>query len=240
MQSFIGLGGNIGNVQDTFRSALNSLDSYPDLRVKQVSSNYLTPPMGDEAGVSYLNAVAELEVAFSPLELLDILQSVELKHGRERSANWGPRTLDLDLLLFGDTILASPRLILPHSGCWYRRFVLDPFAEIAPGAIHPVKAVTIQELRDRILERPLTIGLTGGEPAECERLIADLSQTFSNVLVKSWTPGDGEPALLLWLGLGPDDSQFDDLPLLPSLDLTRFQEIPAIAARHVIAAAMGS
>lgn len=242
MQSFIGLGGNLGAVADTFRSALHSLDSFPTIQVGRVSSHFLTPPMGSSAGSPFLNAAAELETDLPPLELLDALQSVESQHHRRRLTRWGPRTLDLDLLLFGETVLNHPRLELPHPGCWYRRFVLDPLAEIAPDVLHPVKGVPIQELRDRLLVRPLNVGIVGGRCEEREHLTAELSKQFADAHIKPWSPDtEPDPTLLLWTGPSPEETiGFEDLPLLPRLNLSRFPEDARAAARHVLSAALGS
>ncbi len=235
------MGGNVGNVEQTFQSALNDLAANPDIEVRQVSSLFHTPPMGGESGAAYLNAAAELAANCPPLELLDHLQSIETRQGRERTKHWGPRTLDLDLLLFGDEVLSHPRLTLPHPGCWYRRFVLDPLTEIAPEVVHPVKLLTIGELRTRLLNRPLKVGLAGGTALDRQRLVQGLSSEFSNAQISVWSPGDETPALLLWLGPARDQSlTFAKLPRLPRLDLTMFPEPLETAARHVLHAALGS
>ena len=240
MQSFIALGGNLGSVEETFQSALAALDASPDIEVRQVSSSFRTPPMGQEAGEPYLNAAAELDANCPPLELLDHLQAIEIRHGRERTKHWGPRTLDLDLLLYGEDVLIHPRLTLPHPGCWYRRFVLDPLAEIAPHVLHPIKKLTFGELRTRLLERPLRVGLAGGGPADRQQLAAELSAAFCDIHVSFWTPADeNPPTLLLWLGPPGDHSlTFAELPLRPRLDLTGFPEPTATATRHVLSAAL--
>jgi 2-amino-4-hydroxy-6-hydroxymethyldihydropteridine diphosphokinase len=241
LQSFIALGGNLGAVEDTFRSVLDDLDDAPGTRVERVSSFYRTSPMGSDSGQAYLNAAAELSVEITPLELLDVLQSLESRHGRVRESHWGPRTLDLDLLLYEQEVLDHPRLLLPHPGCWYRRFVLDPLAEIAPSVWHPIKKAAIHELRERLLERPLPVGLAGGFVADRTQLAEELSARFPEAFFKAWSIDDEAlPALLLWLG-SPDDQDltFEDLPLLPRLDLTTFREAPPSAAYHVLSAALG-
>lgn len=241
MQSFIALGGNLGAVEDTFRSVLDNLEDSPGVHVERVSSFYRTLPMGQDSGAIYLNAAAELAVELSPLELLDLLQSLESHYGRVRETHWGPRTLDLDLLLYEQEILDHPRLLLPHPGCWYRRFVLDPLAEIASGIVHPVKRLTIHELRDRLLQRPLPVGLAGGYAAGRMQLAEDLCASFPQSQVKPWSIGEETlPALLLWLGTPNDQNlAFEDLPFLPRLDLTTFSEPPQTAAYHALSAALG-
>lgn len=241
MQSFIALGGNLGAVEDTFRCVLDELEDAPGVQVKLVSSFYRTLPMGHAAGAVYLNAAAELSVELSPLELLDLLQSLESRHGRVRESHWGPRTLDLDLLLYEREIRCHPRLLLPHPGCWYRRFVLDPLAEIAPWVLHPIKRLTIHELRERLLERPLPVGVAGGFAKGRMQLAEALCASFPQSQVKPWSLGEeSSPALLLWLGTPTDqDLAFEDLPLLPRLDLTTFSGSPQSAAFNVLSAALG-
>ena len=240
LQSFIALGGNLGAVEETFHAVLSELDEAEGIRVERVSSFCRTVPMGTEAGEAYLNAAAELSVEVPPLGLLDTLQSLETRHGRTRETHWGPRTLDLDLLLYGAEILDHPRLTLPHPGCWYRRFVLDPLAEIAPGVLHPVKTLTFRELCERLLERPLSVGIAGGSFEDRNQLAAELGAEFREARIQPWSVGDITPTLLLWLGQPLDqDLRFEDLPLWSRLDLTTFRDPPRTAASHVLRAALG-
>lgn len=154
----IGLGGNLGNVPQTIVGALQALQRIPDVRVERWSSFYQTPPVGASAGGEFTNAAAQLETTLSARELLDRLLAVENEFGRERNIPWGPRTLDLDLLFYGDQVIDDPPVLhVPHSGCWYRRFVLDPLSELAPTFVHPEKQQTIAALRERLLVRPLRI-----------------------------------------------------------------------------------
>ncbi|MCA9070228.1 MAG: 2-amino-4-hydroxy-6-hydroxymethyldihydropteridine diphosphokinase [Planctomycetaceae bacterium] len=241
MRSFVGLGGNLGAVDSIFESAVAALDASPGIHVAQISSFYRTEPMGENAGEAYLNAVAELETDTAPLELLDRLQEIERQHGRERHTHWGPRTLDLDLLLHGETILDFPRLTLPHPGCWYRRFVLDPLAEIAPDVIHPIKQLPMEELRSRLLERPLPIGITGARFRQRQELAETLAKEFPAAAIKPWSQTDRQiPVIVFWIGPSSGKTTaFEDLPLLPRLDLTEFPEDLSTAARHVLGAALG-
>lgn len=156
----IGLGGNLGNVPQTIVSALQSLSQSPGVRVERWSSLYQTAPVGPLAGETFTNAVAALETSLSPHKLLERLLAVENEYGRERTISWGPRTLDLDLLFFGEDVIEElPTLQVPHSGCWYRRFVLDPLCELMPDFVHPVKRKSIAELRDRLLVRPFRVAV---------------------------------------------------------------------------------
>ena len=156
----IGLGGNLGNVPQTIVSALQSLSQSPGVRVERWSSLYQSAPVGASAGGEFTNAAAMLDTSLTARELLERLMAVENEFGRERTIPWGPRTLDLDLLFFGNEVIDElPVLRVPHSGCWYRRFVLDPLCELVPDFVHPEKQQTIAELRDRLMVRPLHVSV---------------------------------------------------------------------------------
>ncbi len=128
---FIGLGSNLGDREATIRSALRELEADNDIRVVRCSSLHETEPVGGPPGQGrYLNAVAELETALPPRALLERLLAIERRHGRQRSAANGPRTLDLDLLLYGDRVIDEPDLVVPHPRMWERPFVMEPLAEI--------------------------------------------------------------------------------------------------------------
>ncbi len=130
---YIGLGSNLAEPREQLRGALRALAAVPSSRLVAVSSLYASDPLGPPDQPRYNNAVATLETLLAPLELLDALQAIEKAHGRERKAErWGPRTLDLDILLFGDRLLDEPRLTVPHYHLHARAFVLYPLAEIAP------------------------------------------------------------------------------------------------------------
>lgn len=140
VRACIGLGGNIGDVAATLRSALEALHALPDTRVARASRVYRTPAWGVEAQPDFLNSAALLETGLEPHALLDGLLRIEREHGRERAADgarWGPRTLDLDLLLYGDATIDAPGLSVPHPQMHARAFVLVPLAEIAPDAQVP-------------------------------------------------------------------------------------------------------
>lgn len=134
LPAYVGLGSNLGDPPAQLRRALASLGGLPATRLLSVSSFYRSPPLGPAGQPDYLNAVAGLLTTLPALELLAALQAIETAQGRRRDGErWGPRTLDLDLLLHGDARLASPSLTLPHPGLRERAFVLVPLAEIAPG-----------------------------------------------------------------------------------------------------------
>ncbi len=158
----IGLGGNVGPVDNTFVAALEMLD-HEGCRVISRSQCHRSAPMGTHAGGTFTNAAACIITDLSPLRLLDRMQEIEHTNGRVRTVHWGPRPLDLDLLFYGQESVHSERLRVPHPDLWYRRFVLDPLVEIAPDWKHPKKAYTINQLRGRLDQRPLIIEVDGAE-----------------------------------------------------------------------------
>ena len=130
--AYVGLGSNLADPVKQVESAFEELDRLPGTRVVKRSSLHRTKPVGYAAQPDFVNAVAQLETGLTAERLLDELQSIEARHGRERSFPNAPRTLDLDLLLFGRLVLATERLTLPHPRMRDRAFVLDPLREIAP------------------------------------------------------------------------------------------------------------
>lgn len=145
----IALGGNLNNPLQTFNTALTHLNSRPEITVKQRSPWYTTPPMGPPQP-DYLNGCALLETSLAPEDLLKVLLETETALGRVREVHWGPRTLDLDLLLYGDRIIELPHLTVPHPGLSDRAFVLQPLADIVPDWVDPRSGLTIEQLRQRV------------------------------------------------------------------------------------------
>ncbi len=133
-RAFIGLGANLGDPRRSVEEALAEIAALPQTRLLRRSSLYRTAPV-DAGGPDYVNAVAGVETALSPFELLRALLAIEQAHGRQRSVRNAPRTLDLDLLLHGDTIIETPELTLPHPRLHQRAFVLEPLLEVAPGLV---------------------------------------------------------------------------------------------------------
>jgi len=134
--AFIGLGANLGDRARQIESAGAGIAALPVTTLVARSALYASAPL-DAPGGEYLNAVAHVRSALAPLDLLRALQAIEARHGRERPFAGAPRTLDLDLLLYGDLVLASDELTLPHPRLHERAFVLVPLAEIAPERIVP-------------------------------------------------------------------------------------------------------
>ncbi len=150
----IGLGSNIsgpwGNPRQTVEAALNKLNKFP-LRLVKASTLLATKPFGNKNQPDFINAVAMIETALSPIALLSRLHDIERKAGRKRGRRWGPRTLDLDILDYKSRILkpqgrGRAALRLPHEGIAQRDFVLAPIAEIAPGWKHPAIYETANEM----------------------------------------------------------------------------------------------
>jgi 2-amino-4-hydroxy-6-hydroxymethyldihydropteridine diphosphokinase len=126
------MGSNLEQPENQVRQAFDELDRLPHTRVVRKSSLYRTAPIGHEAQPDFINAVAQLETGLPAERLLAEMQGIEKSHGRERSFKNAPRTLDLDLLLFGDAKMSSPQLTVPHPRMHERAFVLKPLLEIAP------------------------------------------------------------------------------------------------------------
>ena len=136
MSAWIGLGANLGDARAALRAAVQAMAGLPGTRLLCLSSLYRSAPV-DAGGPDYLNAVAALDTRLEPLELLHALQAIELAAGRERPYRNAPRTLDLDLLLYGEQRIASRELTVPHPRLAERAFVLLPLAELRPGWATP-------------------------------------------------------------------------------------------------------
>ena len=148
--AYIALGSNMGDRETYLRFALGELDTAGDCYVGAVSSFYNTAPYGNTAQGDFLNGCAKLETLLTPRELLDLLHEIENKAGRVRNERWGPRTLDLDIILYDDIVMSDDALRIPHAEMHKRRFVLEPLCEIAPYALHPILKKPALELLDEL------------------------------------------------------------------------------------------
>ena len=146
--AYIALGSNLHTPREQLKRALNALAQLPQTQLMAVSSFYRSKPLGPQDQPDYLNAAVEISTALSPLALLDELQRIENEQGRVRLRRWGERTLDLDILLYGDEIIQTDRLTVPHYDMHNREFVIVPLVEIAPNLILP-NGQKLAELADR-------------------------------------------------------------------------------------------
>ncbi|MGH8385672.1 MAG: 2-amino-4-hydroxy-6-hydroxymethyldihydropteridine diphosphokinase [Pseudomonas sp.] len=142
---YIGMGSNLADPAEQLRSAVEALANLPQSELIGVSAFYQSDSLLP-GQPRYTNAVAALDSSLTPLDLLDALQSIENGQGRERLERWGPRTLDLDILLFGDRLIDEPRLKVPHYHMQERAFVLYPLAELAPADLRLADGRTLAEL----------------------------------------------------------------------------------------------
>jgi 2-amino-4-hydroxy-6-hydroxymethyldihydropteridine diphosphokinase len=150
--AFIGLGANLGDRRASIRTAIDKLRQTEGVEVTAVSKLLENPAVGmDEDAPPFLNAVAQVQTTLGSHALLHRLLEIEREMGRHRHGEkWLPRTIDLDLLLYGDHIISSQELIVPHPLMHERRFVLEPLAEIAPGVVHPTLQMTIAGLLENL------------------------------------------------------------------------------------------
>ncbi len=148
---YIGLGANLGKRRETVDAALAQLAAHPAIRVRTVSSLIETEPVGGPPGQpDYLNGAAEIETDLEPAALLAELKRIEHDLGRRQGPRWGPRRIDLDILLYNRLVLDTPDLTIPHPRLRERRFVLEPLSEIAPDAIDPITGLTVRDLAARL------------------------------------------------------------------------------------------
>jgi 2-amino-4-hydroxy-6-hydroxymethyldihydropteridine diphosphokinase len=144
--AYVGLGANLGDPPQQLRGALEHLGAAEEVEVTRVSRFYRNPPLGPENQPWYVNAAARLRTRLGPEELLRLLQQIEAIMGRVRGEHWGPRVIDLDLLLYNGEVIFTPDLVVPHPEMHRRAFVMAPLAEIAPQAWHPVLQKNVNDL----------------------------------------------------------------------------------------------
>jgi 2-amino-4-hydroxy-6-hydroxymethyldihydropteridine diphosphokinase len=173
----IGLGSNLGDRQQLLEMALGRLQRHSEIEFKGKSGYRETLPAGGPPCQSpYLNAAAVIETSLPPKALLTELQTVENELGRQRKEHWGSRTVDLDLLLYGRQTLAEPDLVIPHPRMAWRRFVLEPAAEVAPDMVHPSTGWTISRLLARLNETPWYLAVAGSIGVGKSRLAGEIAE----------------------------------------------------------------
>jgi 2-amino-4-hydroxy-6-hydroxymethyldihydropteridine diphosphokinase len=145
---YLGLGSNVGDREEYIEQSVFLLEKNPSITVTRRSTNYETEAEGGGDQPPFINAAVEIKTTLTPHKLLEICQEIESALGRERELEWGPRTIDIDILLFGGQIISDDKLQIPHPLMHERLFVLKPLREIAPNAIHPVLEKTVESLFD--------------------------------------------------------------------------------------------
>jgi len=143
---FLGLGSNLGDRHRYLQRAADELKRLKGVKVVWTSSIYETEPYGNKEQGKFLNACAELETSLQPRELFDAVKEIERVIGRTPSEHWGPREIDIDVLVYDGLVFEDDQVIVPHPELSERRFVLVPLREIAPDLVHPVNGMTVEEL----------------------------------------------------------------------------------------------
>jgi 2-amino-4-hydroxy-6-hydroxymethyldihydropteridine diphosphokinase len=160
--AYIGIGSNIGDKISNCRLAIDKISHLAHCRVAASSSLFKTEPEGVTGQEWYINGVSYLITSLDPFQLIKALLAIEEAMGRRRRKRWEPRIIDLDILLFGQEVIRSPHLIIPHPLMHKRRFVLEPLAQLAPEFIHPVLKVSIRRLLDGLPPGP-SVELSGDQ-----------------------------------------------------------------------------
>lgn len=148
--AFIAIGSNLQNPLQQVKISIVQIQQLPHTHLKKVSSNYLTSPLGPQNQPDFINCVVEISTQLDSEQLLDHLQGIEKLHGRVRNFKWGPRTLDLDILIYGNQVIQTERLIIPHPGLKERVFFIDPLFEIAPKWILPDGEIIADLKKNRV------------------------------------------------------------------------------------------
>jgi 2-amino-4-hydroxy-6-hydroxymethyldihydropteridine diphosphokinase len=198
--SLLALGSNLGDRSGTLRRALTELSHLSATRLLARSSVHETTPVGGPAGQgAFLNAAALVRTALSPVDLLQELRQIETALGRQRAEQWAARSIDLDVLLYDDAVIAAADLRIPHPRMAYRRFVLEPAAEIAGPMLHPESGWTIDGLLSHLGRAENVVAVAASSAEGSSGLVAALSQRLG---LRSVTSGrrhvSDQPAVVTW------------------------------------------
>ncbi len=158
---FLGIGSNMGNPASNCKDAVIRMSGIEGVSVLGVSSLYRTQPVGFEDQNWFANGVIEIRTSLKPRALMDVIQRVEEEMGRIRVQKWGPRIIDIDIIMYGQAIIEEGGLVIPHPEFHKRRFVLVPLNEIAPCAIHPLFGISVKGLLDRLQDENKVERLNG-------------------------------------------------------------------------------
>jgi 2-amino-4-hydroxy-6-hydroxymethyldihydropteridine diphosphokinase len=211
----LALGGNLGDVPACLSHALTLLNRRQLAAVLRTSRLYATRPIGPRAGGRFINAVTILETNISPAEFLSALQMIENELGRSRDGHWQPRPIDLDILAWGEEAIETATLNIPHPACWYRRFVLDPWNDVDPEWRHPRLNETVRAMRERLLARPLRVGVLSHDAEWNAAVTSTIQKEFPRASVEVQDHADDSPipeitfaplaakGALRCIGLGP-------------------------------------
>ncbi|MCD6228715.1 MAG: 2-amino-4-hydroxy-6-hydroxymethyldihydropteridine diphosphokinase [Candidatus Omnitrophica bacterium] len=142
VEVFVGIGSNLGNRRENIKKAIGYLEEDSRIIIEKISSVIETEPLGGPPQGKYLNGVIKIKTDYSPKELLGVLQRIEKRMGRKREVRFGPRVIDLDILLYGEEIIDDPELKIPHPRMFEREFVLGPLFELEPGIEKVLKKIT--------------------------------------------------------------------------------------------------
>ena len=209
----IALGSNQGESVELLSGAVNELQAHQEIDVVHCSRWYRTRPAGGPKGqAGFVNGAALLATTLAPEDLLRALHAIEQQFGRRRDERWGPRTIDLDLLLYEDRVLRTESLTLPHPRMAYRRFVLEPAVEIAPGIVHPSTGWTLRQLLDHLNAAADYVAVTGPPGTPTDEVVALVAQRCLVRVLPAGPLSDD-----LWMPAHADSAGLLERQLLESL-----------------------
>ncbi len=210
-RTFIAIGSSALDGIEQVGSAVEHLRQHAEIDVVSVSPWFATAPVG-QVQSRFINGVVEVFTSLPPLQLLDALQQMERDLGRMPGERWGPRAIDLDLLAYSEAEFHDQRLMLPHPALWYRRFVLDPWEQIAGDWMVPRWDMSVADLRQRLLQRALPVRLTGGSRAGRQEIADRMTDEFGGLVALTSGVDEQLPdtaPMRVSLGYLPNAARFD-------------------------------